>query len=415
MNNSKTLSEKIKTRKALIGIIGIGYVGDALGKGAASVGFEVLGITRDPEKAIKINETKDFGYKATSDNEMLKKCDIICICVPTPINEDKSPDLAPLLSASEITSENMSPGTLIIVESTIAAGTTRNVVLPILKKSGLAEEEDFFLSFSPERVDPGNKNFGIINTPKVVAGLSEDSKNLVFDFYNAFVEKVVPVSTLETAEMSKLLENTFRFVNISFINEMLTYTNNLGVNLWEVVDASATKPFGFMPHYPGPGIGGHCIPVDPYYLLDDARKRGINLGMVEQAGKINDDQPKKVVKMAMDVLKANNGVKKDHKAVIVGISYKEDTDDRRESPSLKIWELLEEQNIHVDYHDPYIPNYNGSKSIDISNGDMHDKDIIVITTPHKIIDFNMLVSLNKPIVDTKNALKNYSHPLIYRI
>lgn len=386
-----------------------------MGKGAASVGFEVLGITRDPKKASRINKTKDFGYKATSDNSELGKCDIICICVPTPINEDKSPDLAPLLSASEIASENMRPGTLIIVESTIAAGTTRNTVLPILKKSGLREEKDFFLAFSPERVDPGNKNFGIKNTPKVVSGLSETSKELVYEFYWTFVDKVVPVNSLEAAEMSKLLENTFRFVNISFINEMLSYTNNLGVDLWEVVDAASTKPFGFMPHYPGPGIGGHCIPVDPYYLLDDARKRGINLGIVEHAGRVNDEQPKKVVKMALDVLNAHNGVKKDHKAVLVGISYKEDTPDQRESPSLKVWELLEKENIHVDYYDPYIPDFNGSKSIDIGNGDMNDKDIILITTPHKIIDYPSIISLNKPILDTKNVLRNYSYPHIYRI
>lgn len=415
MDYARTLSEKIRTRSAVIGIIGIGYVGDALGKGASAAKFEVIGLTRDPEKAKKINKTNDFGYKATSSQTKLKECDVICICVPTPINEDKSPDLEPLISASELTAKNLSRGTLVIVESTIAAGTTRNIVLPILKKSGLREEEDFFLAFSPERVDPGNKNFGIKNTPKVVAGLSESSKTLVYEFYWTFVDKVVPVSSLETAEMSKLLENTFRFINISFINEMLTYTNNLGINLWEVVDAASTKPFGFMPHYPGPGIGGHCIPVDPYYLLDDARKRGIDLAMVENAGRINDEQPKKVVKMALDVLHANNGIKKDHKAVLVGISYKEDTDDRRESPSLKIWELLERENIHVDYYDPYIPDFNGSKSIDISNGDMHDKDIIVLTTPHKIIDYHTLVSLNKPIVDTKNALREYSDPHIYRI
>jgi UDP-N-acetyl-D-glucosamine dehydrogenase len=415
MDYAKILSEKIKNKTAKVGIIGIGYVGHALGAGAADNKFNVIGLTRDPKKAERINSSKEFNYKATSDPKELNSCDIICICVPTPINEDKSPDLEPLISALETTQKNMRKGTLVIIESTIAAGTTRNIGLPILEKSGLLAEEDFFLSFSPERVDPGNPKYGIKNTPKVVAGLSEKSKELVTDFYAAFVEKVVPVSSLETAEMSKLLENTFRFINISFINEMLAYTNNLGINLWEVVDASATKPFGFMPHYPGPGIGGHCIPVDPYYLLDDARKRNINLGMVEQAGKINDEQPKKIVKKTLDLLKKHNGVKKDHSAVIVGISYKEDTDDRRESPSLKIWEMLENQNIKVDYYDPYIPEYNGNNSIDISNGDMHDKDIIVIATPHKIIDYNLLVKLNKPIIDTKNALKGFDHPLIYRI
>lgn len=415
MHQFQLLSTKIKNKKAKIGIIGIGYVGDALGKGAANQGFEVLGITRDPEKAEKINIDKNFGYAATSNNKKLKTCDIICICVPTPVNADKSPDLEPLISASEITSKNLKAGTMVIVESTIAAGTTRNIVLPILKKSGLRVEEDFYLSFSPERVDPGNINYGIKNTPKVVAGLSDASKTLVTDFYSTFVDSVVPVSSLETAELSKLLENTFRFINISFINEMLSYSNALGINLWEVIDASSTKPFGFMPHYPGPGIGGHCIPVDPYYLLDDARKRGVNLSMIEEAGRINDEQPKKVVQMTINVLNANNGIKKTHNAVIVGISYKEDSDDRRESPSLKIWELLEKENVSVAYHDPYIPNYNGSHSIDIMNGDMTDKDIIVISTPHKNIDYDKLVSLNKPIIDTKNKLIKYTSPNIFRI
>ena len=415
MDYSNNLSEKIRTRSAVIGIIGIGYVGDALGKCAGSAGFEVIGLTRNPEKAKRINKANNYGYGATSDPAKLKDCDIICICVPTPINEDKSPDLEPLIGALSTTAKNIAPGTLVIIESTIAAGTTRNIALPILNTSGLTEEKDYFLSFSPERVDPGNKNFGIKNTPKVVAGLSETSKTLAFEFYWTFIDKVVPVSSLETAEMSKLLENSFRFINISFMNEMLTYANKLGVNLWEVIDAASTKPFGFMAHYPGPGVGGHCIPVDPYYLLADAKKRRVKLGILERAGQINDLQPKKVVKKTIEILKKSNGIKTGHSALLVGISYKEDTPDDRESPSLKIWKLLEKENIHVEYHDPYIPAYNGSKSVDITNGVVKDKDIIVITTPHTSIDYNLLISVNKPIIDTKNALKDHKHPNIHRI
>lgn len=415
MDYSKVLFEKIRRRRARVGIIGIGYVGDALGKGARGAGFDVLGLTRDPEKAKRINSDKSFGYSATSNIEDLKRCDIVCICVPTPIKNDKTPDLDPLVSSLAKTSKILTPATLVIIESTVAAGTTRNIVLPILKMSGLSEEKDFYLSFSPERVDPGNLNYGINNTPKVVSGLSITSKNLTHLFYSSFIESVVSVSSLETAEMSKLLENAYRFINISFMNELLDYANSLGVNLWEVIEAASSKPFGFMPHYPGPGIGGHCIPVDPYYLLDDAKKRGIELGILERAGFVNDLQPRKVVEKTIEVLKKTNGVKNSHSALLVGISYKEDTPDNRESPSLIIWSLLKENKIKVDYHDPYFPAYNGARSIDLSSPTINKKDIIVLTTPHSTIDYERIISLGKPIIDTKNALKNYSYPHIYRI
>ena len=415
MTFATKLEKKIKSRKAVVGIIGVGYVGNALGKGAADAGFEVIGFTRSAVKADTINSSKKFGYFATANPEDLKKCDVLAICVPTPIHEDKSPDLEPLEFALDLAAKNLKKGALVIIESTIAAGTTRNVALPILKTTGLKEEEEFFLSFSPERVDPGNKKFTITNTPKVVAGLSPVSKNLVTEFYKAFVEKVVAVSNLEAAELSKLLENTFRFINISFMNELLTYANGLDVDLWEVIDASASKPFGFMPHYPGPGIGGHCIAIDPYYLLDDARKRGLNLGMIEQAGKVNDKQPKKIVEKALEVIGKTNGKKENHQALIVGISYKEDVDDRRESPSLKIWKMLEEENVSVSYYDPYFPNVNGKDSTEPSAKSLSEHDVIILATPHQVIDYSQILNSNIPIIDPKNALKNYSHPHIYRI
>jgi nucleotide sugar dehydrogenase len=259
MNTAASLLKSIKKKKSVVGIIGIGYVGDALGLGSSSAGYTTLGFTRTPARAEKINKRKNPNYIATVETTRLSECDIFCICVPTPVHEDKRPDLQPLIEATTLAAKYIHPGSLVIVESTIAPGTTRKVVLPILKTTGLQEEKDFFLSFSPERVDPGNKKFGMKNTPRVVSGLSETSTKLVKAFYDQFVDHVVPVSSLEAAEMAKILENTFRLVNISLVNELLPYSTSIGVDLWEVIHASATKPYGFMPHFPGPGIGGHCI------------------------------------------------------------------------------------------------------------------------------------------------------------
>lgn len=415
MDYALLLSEKIKKRRAVVGIIGVGYVGAALAKGASNADFNVIGFTRSKLKAKQLNTQKTKNFRTTAGISELSKCDIICICVPTPIHADKTPDLEPVIESLQKTTKYLRKGTLVIIESTIAPGTTRNFALPLLESSGLTPEKDFFLAFSPERVDPGNKKFTIFNTPKVVAGLSDKSSALTSSFYQSFVENIVPVSSLEIAEMSKILENTFRLVNISLSNELLNYTNALGIDLWEVISASATKPFGFLPHYPGPGVGGHCIPVDPYYLLDDAKKRGVKLGIIQEAGRVNTEQPKKVVTKTLDIIKQTNGVKQNHSALIIGISYKEDIEDRRESSSVKIWELLKEANIAVSYHDPYIPEFDGASSQELTEILVKDKDIIIITTPHTNIDYQTLISYNKPILDTKNALKSYSSPYIYRL
>ena len=415
-NLERELLNKIKYRKAVVGVVGIGYVGKALAIGSASANFHTLGFTRNTEKASHINQNKKIdNFEATADIKKLSECDIICICVPTPIHENKTPDLEPLESAINNVKNLLKNGALVILESTVACGTTRNIVLPILKQSGLKEENEFFLSFSPERIDPVNKNFNIYNTPKVVSGLSRSSCDLACLFYKTFIKTVVPTSSLEVAEMSKLVENTFRFVNISFVNELLDYTNALGIDLWEVIDIAATKPFGFLPHYPGPGIGGHCIPVDPYYLIDDAKKRGLKLRIVEKAGYVNDTQSKKIVSKTLDILKLTNGEKKIHSALIVGLSYKENTPDHRESPAFRIWKLLHKQNIEVSYHDPYIPKYNSFSSEELSAETIRDKDIIIVVTPHQNINYSKLLSYNKPILDAKNALKNYSSSNIYRI
>ena len=415
MNYSKKLSDKIKDRSAVIGVIGVGYVGTVLVDGARNAGFNAIGFTRNELTAIRINEKKIPNYTATSDNNNLLKCDIICICVPTPIHEDKTPDLEPFKSALLKTVEFLHPGTLVIVESTVAPGTTRKLALSILETSRLKSEKDFFLSFSPERVDPGNIKYNIYNTPRVVAGLSKNSEKLVSKFYKTFVKSVISVSSLETAEMSKILENTFRLVNISLINELLNYTNALGIDLWEVIKASSTKPFGFMPHYPGPGVGGHCIPVDPYYLLSDARKRGIPLTIVEDAGRVNEEQPKKVVTKTLEILKKTNGHKTTHKVLLLGLSYKKDINDHRESASLKIWKLLEENKSTVSYHDPHVPSWNGNKSEDLSDELILENDVIIIATDHGSVDYSMLTKHQKPILDTRKVLHKNGYSFIYEI
>jgi UDP-N-acetyl-D-glucosamine dehydrogenase len=415
MNYTAVLSELISTRRAVIGIVGVGYVGGPLARESAGVGFQVIGFTRSVIRANRINRERIRNLTITTDTKKLSGCNIICICVPTPIHQDKSPDLEPVLSSVQKTVQYMQKGTLVIIESTIAPGTTRNIILPILKSSGFSEEKDFFLSFSPERVDPGNVTYNLKNTPKVISGLSRQSVELSCQFYQSFVKEVVPVSSLETAEMSKILENTFRFVNISLMNELLDYTNKIGIDMWEVIAASATKPYGFMPHYPGPGVGGHCIPVDPYYLLDDARKRNVKLGILEQTGLVNDAQPYKVLDKTLSVLKQTNGHKQTNSALIVGLAYKENIDDKRESPSIKIWELLKKNNVNVSYHDPYILRYENAESEEISELSLQQKDIIIIVTPHRCINYKLLMSSQKPIIDTRNVLKDTTSPNIYRI
>lgn len=415
MGYKQALSQIIRNRRAIIGVIGIGYVGGALARATSGAGFKTIGFTRNDARAIGINAEKIPNYSATTDISNLLKCDVICICVPTPVHEDKTPDLSPLQDCLITLAKYLQAGVLVIIESTVAPGTTRNIALSILKTSKLKEEEEFFLSFSPERVDPGNKKYTIYNTPRVVAGLSGQSLDLVSLFYKSFVKEVIPVSSLETAEMSKILENTFRLVNISFINELAPYAKDLGVDIHEVVSASSTKPYGFLPHYPGPGVGGHCIPVDPYYLLDDAKKRGLSLSIVEAAGRINEDQPRKVVAKTLEILKKTNGHKASPRVLLLGLSYKKDIEDHRESASLKIWKLLEEKKISVSYHDPYIPSWNGQKSQELSDETLSGSDVIIITTDHGSIEYESLTSYKKPILDTRKVLRKNGFPFVYEI
>ncbi len=448
------LSRKITAKKTKVGIIGMGYVGAALADLIVANGFDTLGFVKRKERADSINKKKEKLLQATTDVSLLKTCDVILICVQTPVDENKLPDLRFLEKASLQVAAHLQKDQLVIIESSIATGTTRNIVLPLLEKSSLTAGKDYFLAFSPERVDPGNKQFDLGDIPKVVAGLEKNSQDLAVLFYTQIMKKVIPVSSLETAEMVKLFENTFRLINISFVNELSVYAKSWGIDMWEVVQAASSKPFGFLAHYPSPGIGGHCIPVDPFYMLDDAKKRGIQLKLIEEAGKINDARPQMVVDRAFEILESQIGTKgtvvpasldfstvgakhpswsqnqlkynvvglkggvsdadkngKSFKILLIGLSYKPDIDDIRESASLKIWELLEKSGSSISYHDPYVPSYANTTSKPLSEKVIREHDLIIIVTNHSNIDYNRLAGFGKPILDTQNvfAKKSYAH------
>ncbi len=429
MNLETRLSEKISSKKAKVGIIGLGYVGKSLADLTTEMGYSTIGFVTRQERAEGVNKERNKLLFATTDAKLLEKCDVILMCVQTPIYEDKQPDLRALINASRSTAKHLQKGQLIVIESSIATGTTRNIVLPILKESGLKEGTDFFLGYSPERVDPGNKKYSVHKIPKVVSGLDVPSLNLTTLFYRQIMKKVVPVSSIETAELTKMFENTFRFINISLVNEMKDYADSWGVDMWEIVNAAATKPFGFLAHFPSPGAGGHCIPVDPFYIYDDAKKRGIQLQMIQTAGRINDKQPVKVVKRAFHILNdqmkapaagtspvsligekggmsslKRNGRGK--RALLIGVSYKPDINDIRESPALKIWDMLEDSGYEVWYHDPFVATIRNSQSKALDASVIEQCGIMIIVTNHSNIDYTKLSSFGVPILDTRNVYAN---------
>jgi UDP-N-acetyl-D-glucosamine dehydrogenase len=412
---NKRLLQKITNRSARVGIIGMGYVGSALSELVVKAGYPTISFVRRAAKADRINEQGIKNLQGTTDSSLLKTCDIILVCVQTPIHEDKTPDLSFIEAAIQQIADNIGQDQLVVVESSYAPGTTRKVALPILEKTGKTVGKDFYLSFSPERVDPGNAQFTLNQIPKVVAGIDAASLEVATAFYATIIDRVVPVSSMEAAELVKIFENTYRLVNISLVNEVTEYAKAVGLDMWEVIGAAATKPFGFMPHYPGPGIGGHCIPVDPFYLVDQAKQIGVKLYLVETAGRINDAKPEHVVRQTVDIIQKHNGQKKDHKVLLVGLAYKPDIDDTRESPALKIWQLFEEQNVGVLYHDPYVSEMNGSKSVELSEETMKDLDAIVITTNHTNVAYEKLAEMQKPVIDTRNVYKDSKNPRIFRV
>lgn len=422
------LSEKISTKSAVIGVIGLGYVGLPLAVEKAKAGFKVLGFDIQKQKVDMVNDgcnyigdvvdkdlrdlVRDGKLSATSDFDRLTACDVIAICVPTPLNKYKQPDLSYVQSTAEEISKRLRTETLIVLESTTYPGTTEEVLKSILEKSGLKCEEDFYLAFSPERVDPGNALYKTKNTPKVVGGIGPKSSAIAKMLYEAVLNAPVFVTkSPKEAELSKILENTFRIVNIALINEMAIVAEKMNIDIWQTIEAAATKPFGFMPFYPGPGVGGHCIPIDPFYLTYKAREYDYHTRLIELAGEINDYMPEYVVHRVMDLLNNKRKCLKCSQVLLLGITYKGDIDDLRESPALKVLKKLLDKGAQVRVVDPYVEEFdieNQRIKTDVLTVDLvQSSDIVVITTAHKKkIDYQMIVQNADLIFDTKNILRS---------
>jgi UDP-N-acetyl-D-glucosamine dehydrogenase len=430
------IKEQIKNliteKTARIGVIGLGYVGLPLIVEFASKGFDGIGFEVDAKKADAINRGESYivdvtseavkkcvdagKLKATIDFSELDKCDVIIICVPTPLRKTKDPDMSYILAAGEEIQKYMRRGQLIILESTTYPGTTDEVLQPMFEEKGFKLDEDFLLAFSPERVDPGNPQFQTHNITKVVGGVGKDSTEVSALLYAQIVENVHAVSSARVAEACKLWENTFRAINIGMANEMAKVCNALGIDTWEVVRAAATKPFGFMPFYPGPGIGGHCIPLDPHYLSWKARQHGFDSRFITLAEEINSSMPKYVVELVRDSLNEAEKSVKGSKVLILGVAYKKDIDDMRESPALSVIDLLRAQGAEVFYHDPFVPEVHFDHAYTIGAGDplynseltddlIKSADCVVICTEHSDVDYHRVCELASIIVDTRNALK----------
>jgi len=418
----------IKSKKALIGIIGMGYVGLPLAREFLSKGFKVTGFDLDPEKVKKLNKGKsyikhissDFIWEysvkkktlsATADFSKLKEMDFILICVPTPLDDHFNPDLSYVVKSTESVAEYLKKGQVVILESTTYPGTTEEVMLPILEKTGKKVGKDFYLGYSPEREDPGNPDFRTGTIPKVVSAISKDGKEIVKALYDEIVESV-PVSSPKIAEASKILENTFRAINIAMVNELKMVFDRMDIDVWEVINAAKTKPFGFKAFYPGPGLGGHCIPIDPFYLSWKAKEKDIHTHFIELAGEINNSMPYYVADKLLRTLNTKGIPLKNAKILIVGVAYKSDVDDMRESPALKVMEILSKEGCRINYYDPYIPKLPATRkykfdlrSIDVEKVKENYYDAAMIITDHSDVDYKNIAKKAKVIIDTRNAMK----------
>ncbi len=430
MNAEATkLLKKIESKTAVVGVIGLGYVGLPLVKTFLKKGFRVMGFDIDSKKVDMLNrgksyirhisaaELKEFlgqrMFKASADFGGLKDVDAILICVPTPLDGHGSPDLSYVLNSTISVAENVRKGQLVVLESTTYPGTTDEEMRPILEAGGLKAGKDFFLAFSPEREDPGNKSFSTATTPKVVGGLTPDCLRVAKALYDQIIVKTVPVSSTRAAESTKLLENIFRSVNIALVNELKMIFDRMGIDVWEVIRAASSKPFGFMPFYPGPGLGGHCIPIDPFYLTWKAKEVDYQTKFIELAGEINTFMPYYVRQKTVEALNDRGKSMKNAKVLVLGLAYKKDIDDSRESPSLKIITLFQAKGAKVSYNDPYVPHVVGHreypglelKSVPLTKALLRKADAVVIATDHTAYDYDMIVKNAPLVIDTRNAIK----------
>ncbi|MGQ0702102.1 MAG: nucleotide sugar dehydrogenase [Gemmatimonadales bacterium] len=425
MGAADQLIAKAQSRDVLFGVVGLGYVGLPLAVELANAGYRVLGYDVQPRVVTGLNaghsHVKDVSdaelqailragrFEATTDGSRLKEADAISICVPTPLSKFKDPDVSYIVAATGTVKQALRPVQAIILESTTYPGTTREILLPALESTGLKVGQDFFLAFSPERVDPGNPVYQTRNTPKVVGGITPDCLRVVCALYQPAIETLVPVSTTEAAELVKLLENTFRSVNIGLANEMAIVCDKLGVDVWEVIDAAATKPFGFMKFTPGPGLGGHCIPIDPHYLAWKMRGLNYKTRFIDLAGEVNTEMPAFWVRKVADALNEVGKAVRRSQVLVLGVAYKKDIDDLRESPALDIIQLLEQHGASVRYHDPYVSEFeeDGRRyaSVPLDAAALSRADCVVIVTDHSTIDYEEVRRHARLVVDTRNALR----------
>jgi UDP-N-acetyl-D-glucosamine dehydrogenase len=427
------LKEKIDRRQAKVGVIGLGYVGLPLAVEFAKAGFDVTGFDVDASKVAEINGGRSYildvkgedvaesvkagRLRATTEMSKLAEMDAVDICVPTPLRKTKDPDMSFVQSAAEEIARYIHPGMLIVLESTTYPGTTAEVLQPMFEATGLKVGQDFFLAFSPERVDPANVKYNTRNTPKVVGGTTPACSEVATALYSSAVDTVVPVSSTQVAEMVKLLENTFRAVNIGLVNEIALMAHRMNIDVWEVIDAARTKPFGFMPFYPGPGLGGHCIPIDPFYLSWKARQSGFECRFIELAGHVNGSMPEYVVDRIGEALNTRKQAVNGARIHLMGVAYKKDVSDMRESPALDILELLHRRGAQLSYTDPYVPElHHGDLCLrSIPEAQIDGVDGVVICTDHRVFDYAAMPARFPLIVDTRNALKGHKGDNIFRL
>lgn len=434
-SNFETLMQKVRDNRELIGVMGLGYVGLPLAVEFALKGVNVLGFEKNEKKALDVNAGNNYigdvadselkqvtgnGYlKATTDFSRLKECDAILICVPTPLDIFQKPDMSFIQASCEDIARYMKRGTFISLESTTYPTTTEEFMLPILERSGLKQGEDFWLAFSPERVDPGNEKFKTKNTPKVLGAMTPEGLELGKAIYSKAVEHIHTVSSPRVAEMVKILENTYRLVNISLVNELALICGKMDIDIWEVIEAAKTKPYGYQPFYPGPGIGGHCIPLDPFYLEYVAKKYHFDLTMIHTAGQINTIQPHRMMVKINTVLNKHRKPLNGSKILFMGVAYKADINDERESPALRVMDEVAKKGAIVSYYDPYIPHVrtlNGAeyRSVELSDSTISDADCVVFTTAHKVYNVEHIVSKAKLVVDLRNVVK-FKSEKVYKL